>query len=143
MASLNKVTLIGNLGADPVKREANGITVASFSVATTETWKDKTTGEKKEATEWHRISAFGKLAEIMLQYLKKGSQVYIEGKLKTSKYQKDGVDHYSTDIVADEMKMLGGKPSGDGSQGSSAQQASAPQGAYAPQNTIVDDNIPF
>lgn len=112
MASLNKATLIGNLGKDPETRFLpNGDAVANITIATTETWKDKATGEKKEATEWHRVSFFGKLAEIAGQYLKKGSQVYIEGRIKTRKWQdKDGQDRYTTEINADHMLMLGGKP---------------------------------
>jgi len=115
MASVNKVILIGNLGKDPETRYLpNGDAVCNFVVATSETWKDKSTGEKQEATEWHRINVFRKLAEICGQYLKKGSPVYIEGKLKTRKWQdKDGQDRYTTEIIADEMRMLGGKPTGE------------------------------
>lgn len=114
MASVNKVILIGNLGKDPETRYmTNGEAVTNITVATTETWKDKATGEKKESTEWHRCVFYRKLAEIAGQYLKKGSQVYIEGSLKTRKWQdKDGQDRYTTEIVADEMKMLGGKREG-------------------------------
>jgi len=107
MASINKVILIGNLGRDPETRFLpSGSAVANISVATTDTWKDKTSGEKKEATEWHRVVFFGRLAEIVGEYLKKGSQVYVEGRLQTRKYEKDGQDHYSTEIIADTMKML-------------------------------------
>lgn len=115
MASINKVILIGNLGRDPeVRYMPSGEAVASITVATTDKWKDKTSGEQKEATEWHRVSAFGKLAEIMSQYLKKGAQVYIEGKLKTRKYtDKDGVEKYATDIIADTMQMLGSRGGAD------------------------------
>ena len=110
MASVNKVLIIGNLGKDPEMRfMPNGNAVANFSVATTESWKDKNSGEKKELTEWHNVSVFGKLAEICGEYLKKGSSVYIEGKLKTDKYEKNGVDHYSTKVIADQMRMLGSK----------------------------------
>jgi len=111
MASLNKVILIGNLGKDPETRNmSNGDAVANITLATTETWKDKASGEKKEATEWHRVVFFRKLAEIAGQYLKKGSQIYIEGSLKTRKWQdKDGQERYTTEIVADEMKMLGSR----------------------------------
>jgi single-strand DNA-binding protein len=114
MASVNRVIIVGNLGRDPeIRYMPSGDAIASLAVATTDKWKDKASGEQKEATEWHRISAFGKLAEIMGQYLKKGSQVYIEGKLKTRKYtDKDGVEKYSTEIVCDTMQMLGGKPEG-------------------------------
>jgi single-strand DNA-binding protein len=114
MASVNKVIIVGNLGRDPeTKYLPSGDAVTNLAVATTDSWKDKATGEKREETEWHRISAFGKLAEIMAQYLKKGSQVYIEGSLKTRKYtDKDGVEKYATEIRADTMQMLGGKPEG-------------------------------
>jgi single-strand DNA-binding protein len=120
---LNKVQLIGHLGRDPEKRRMpGGDAVTNITLATTESWKDKATGEKKESTEWHRVVFFCGLAEIAGQYLKKGSQVYIEGSLKTRKYQKDGVDHYATEIHASEMKMLGGKGgNGAGEKPSSAQ----------------------
>ncbi|RYF01866.1 MAG: single-stranded DNA-binding protein, partial [Oxalobacteraceae bacterium] len=111
MASVNKVIIVGNLGRDPETRYMpSGDAMTSIAVATTDSWKDKTTGEKKEQTEWHRISFFGKLAEIAGQYLKKGSQVYIEGSLRTRKYtDKDGVEKYSTEIKADTMQMLGSR----------------------------------
>ena len=111
MASINKVVLIGNLGRDPeVRYMPSGEQITNITVATTDRWRDKATGEQKEATEWHRISFFGKLAEVAGQYLKKGSQVYIEGKLRTRKYtDKDGVDRYQTDIIADVMQMLGSR----------------------------------
>ncbi len=114
MASLNKVILIGNLGRDPETRYApSGDAICNITVATSETWKDKNTGERKEQTEWHRIVFFGRLAEIAAQYLRKGSQVYVEGRLQTRKWQdKDGQDRYTTEIRADEMKMLGGRPGG-------------------------------
>jgi len=110
MASVNRVILVGNLGRDPETRYMpNGEAVTNFSIATTETWKDKS-GEKKEATEWHRITMYRKLAEIAAEYLKKGSSVYIEGKLQTRKWtDKDGVEKYTTEVVADVMQMLGGK----------------------------------
>ena len=113
MASINKVIIIGNLGNDPEMRySADGKAIANISVATTETRKDKA-GEKQEKTEWHRVSMFGRLAEIAGEYLKKGSSVYIEGKLQTRKWQdKEGNDRYTTEIVANEMKMLGGRASG-------------------------------
>ena len=111
MASVNKWIGIGNLGRDPeVRYMPSGKAVASFSIACSESWKDKTTGEKQERTEWVNISCFDKLAEICGQYLKKGSQVYVEGKLKTDKYQKDGQDHYSTKVIISDMRMLGKKP---------------------------------
>ncbi len=106
---INKAILIGNLGRDPETRHTSGgAQVTSFSIATTEAWTDKATGEKKENTEWHRVTTFGKLAEVAGEYLKKGSAVYVEGRIKTSKYEKDGQTHYSTEIVASDMQMLGG-----------------------------------
>ena len=118
MASVNKVIIVGNLGKDPeVRYMANGDAACNFSVATTESWKDKTTGEKKEETEWHRVSVFGKLAEICGQYLKKGSQVYVEGSLKTRKWtDKEGQEKYTTEVRCSQMAMLGGKQSGQESQ---------------------------
>lgn len=114
MSSVNKVILIGNLGKDPeVRYTQGGDAVASFSIATSEQWKDKNTGEKKEATEWHRCTAFGRLGEVAGEYLAKGSSVYIEGKLTTRKWQdKDGQDRYTTEIVVQSLKMLG-SPRGD------------------------------
>ncbi len=111
MASVNKVILVGNLGADPeVRYLPSGDAVANIRLATTDRYKDKTSGEMKELTEWHRVSFFGRLAEIVSEYLKKGSSVYIEGKIRTRKYQaQDGTDRYSTDIVCDQMQMLGGR----------------------------------
>jgi single-strand DNA-binding protein len=113
---INKVILVGNIGQDPeVRYSQSGTAMTSISVATSESWKDKTSGEQQERTEWHRVKFFGRLAEIAGEYLKKGSQVYIEGKLRTDKYtDKSGVEKYSTDIIADEMQMLGGKPGGEG-----------------------------
>jgi single-strand DNA-binding protein len=109
MASINKVILIGSLGKDPeVRFMPNGEAVANFSIATSESWKDKS-GIKQEHTEWHNIVAYRKLAEIIGEYLKKGSPIYIEGKLKTRKWEKDGVTRYSTEIIADNMQMLGAK----------------------------------
>lgn len=126
---INKVILVGNLGNDPeVRYSQSGSAITSISVATSESWKDKTSGEQQERTEWHRVKFFGKLAEIAGEYLKKGSSVYIEGKLRTDKYtDKSGVEKYSTDIIADEMQMLGGKP-GAGEGGGS----SRPMGGGAP-----------
>jgi single-strand DNA-binding protein len=111
---LNQVQIIGHLGKDPETRYLpSGDAVCNFSIATTEKWKDKATGEAKEATEWHRISTFGKLAEICGQYLKKGSLAFVQGKIQTRKYtDKDGVEKFSTEIKADQMRMLGGKPEG-------------------------------
>ena len=115
MASVNKVILIGNLGADPESRFApSGDAICNIRLATTENWRDKNTGERREATEWHRVTFYGKLAEIAGQYLRKGSQVYIEGSLRTRKWQdQSGQDRYTTEIRADEMKMLGRREGGD------------------------------
>ncbi len=157
MASVNKVIIVGNLGRDPETRYMpSGDAMTSIAVATTDKWRDKASGEQKEATEWHRIAFFGKLAEIAGQYLKKGSQVYVEGKLKTRKYtDKDGVEKYSTEIVADTMQMLGSRMGGGGSApmggddgGYSAPsrapaQAPARAPAKAPNLSDIDDDIPF
>ena len=160
MASVNKVIIVGNLGRDPETRYMpSGDAITNIAVATTDSWKDKVTGEKKEQTEWHRISAFGKLAEIMAQYLKKGSQVYIEGSLRTRKYtDKDGIERYATEIRADTMQMLGsrqgmggGAPSMDDEYASPAPRQSAPANAGAPRSaprqapnfSDMDDDIPF
>ncbi|MCK6392518.1 single-stranded DNA-binding protein [Zoogloea sp.] len=117
MASVNKVILIGNLGKDPETRYApSGDAICNITLATTDTWRDKASGEKREATEWHRVAFFGKLAEIAGQYLRKGSAVYVEGSLRTRKWQdKDGQDRYTTEIRADEMKMLGSRQGMGGS----------------------------
>lgn len=113
MASVNKAIIVGNLGRDPETRYApSGDAICNISVATTDQWKDKS-GEKQERTEWHRIVFFGKLAEIAGQYLAKGSSVYIEGTIRTRKYEKDGIERYSTEIIADKMQMLGGKQDGE------------------------------
>ncbi|CAJ0728149.1 MAG: single-stranded DNA-binding protein [Ralstonia sp.] len=119
MASVNKVIIVGNLGADPETRYMpSGDAVTNIRVATTDRYKDKASGEMKEATEWHRIAFFGRLAEIAGEYLKKGSSVYIEGRLKTRQWEKDGQKQYSTEIVADQMQMLGGRGGeGGGSSG--------------------------
>lgn len=116
---INKVILVGNLGADPeVRYTASGTAITSLSVATSESWTDKQSGEKQERTEWHRVKLFGRLAEIAGEYLKKGRQIYIEGSLRTDKYtDKQGVERYSTDIVASEMQMLGGGAEGGGMGG--------------------------
>jgi len=116
---INKVILVGNLGADPETRYTpSGMAITSIRVATSESWKDKQTGEQQERTEWHRIKFFGRLAEIAGEYLKKGSQVYVEGKLRTEEYEKDGVKRYSTDVIADEMQMLGSRTGAGGGGGS-------------------------
>lgn len=148
MASVNKAIIIGNLGADPeVRYMPSGDAVANLSIATTDKWKDKD-GEKQERTEWHRVNAFGRLAEIMGEYLKKGSQVYIEGSIQTRKYtDKDGVEKYSTEIRATEMKMLGGRERGSES---GAGEPSAPRPAARPPARQgggafddLEDDIPF
>ena len=151
MASLNKVILIGNLGADPETRyTASGDAVCNLRIATTESWKEKNTGEKKEATEWHRVTLFRKLAEIAGQYLKKGSQVYIEGRIRTRKWQdKDGQERYTTEIEAEEMKMLGsrqgqGEPSYGGDAPAPSYGGAKPAAAAKkPSFDDMDDDIPF
>lgn len=147
MASVNKVIIIGHLGKDPETRYApSGDAICNLTVATSETWKDKATGEKKEATEWHRVVMFQKLAEIATQYLRKGSQVYIEGRLQTRKWQdKDGTDRYTTEIRADQMKMLGGKSDGAERQSEPQQAASkpAPQQPSGGGFDSFPDDIPF
>lgn len=110
MASVNKVTLIGNLGRDPeVRYSASGSAVANLAIATTRNWKDKTSGEKQEETEWHRVVFYDRLAEIAGEYLKKGKPVYIEGRLKTRKWEKDGHTNYTTEVIAEQMQLLGGR----------------------------------
>lgn len=133
MASVNKVILVGNLGADPETRyTASGDAVCNIRLATTESWKDKNSGEKKEITEWHRVVFYRKLAEIAGQYLKKGSQVYLEGRIKTRKWQdKDGQDRYTTEIEATEMQMLGSRQ-GMGTPAGGGGYESEPAGDYAP-----------
>lgn len=169
MASVNKVILVGNLGRDPeVRYSPDGAAICNLSVATTSSWKDKTSGEKRDETEWHRVVMYSRLAEIAGEYLKKGRSVYIEGRLKTRKWQdKDtGVDRYSTEIIADQMQMLGGREeggSGGGGYDDAPRQQRAPaqrpapsrneyanqRGGAAPQSTPaanladMDDDIPF
>ena len=142
MASVNKVILVGALGRDPeVRYAASGDAICNFSMATSESWKDKTSGEKKEKTEWHRISSFGKLAEICGEYLKKGSQVYVEGKLQTRKWQdKEGQDRYTTEIVAERMQMLGGKRETN-EERPQDQPAASKSGKGGIED--MDDDIPF
>jgi single-strand DNA-binding protein len=139
---VNKVIVIGNLGQDPETRYMpSGSAVTNLRIATNESWKDKQTGEQKERTEWHSIAMFGKLAEIAAEYLRKGSQVYIEGKLRTRKWQdKQGNDRYTTEIVADEMQMLGGRSGGGAPAMSDSGADSAPQRS-SPDD--FDDDIPF
>lgn len=157
MASVNKVIIVGNLGRDPEMRTfPSGDQVANVTVATTDKWKDKQTGEMKEATEWHRVTFNGRLAEIAGQYLRKGSQVYVEGSLRTRKWtDQSGVEKYSTEIRADQMQMLGGRQGGDQGEdgGHSRAPATAPRQqqrnapAPAPRAASgfddMDDDIPF
>jgi len=157
MASVNKVIIVGNLGRDPETRYMpNGDAVTNIAVATTESWKDKNTGEKKELTEWHRITFYRKLAEIVGQYLKKGSQIYVEGRLQTRKWtDKDGVERYTTEIIADSMQMLGARRDGGGGSDDDHGSGSAPRtggstpgrtagsGRPAPNFSDMDDDIPF
>ena len=133
MASINKVIIVGNLGKDPEMRSfPNGDQVANVSIATTDRWKDKTSGEMKEATEWHRINFNGRLAEIVGQYLKKGSQVYVEGSLRTRKWtDKDGVEKFTTEIRADQMQMLGSRQGMGGGGASDGDDGSAGGGGYS------------
>ncbi|MGH8182221.1 MAG: single-stranded DNA-binding protein [Rhodanobacteraceae bacterium] len=159
---VNKVILIGNLGADPETRySASGTAMCSVSLATSESWKDKQTGEMQDRTEWHRVKFFGRLAEIAGEYLKKGRQVYIEGSIRSSKYtDKEGVERWSTDIVANNMQMLGGpgdnesRGEGGGGYRQRAPQQGRPSGAPSgggsrppepppPDNGFEDDDIPF
>ncbi|HEX9139205.1 MAG TPA: single-stranded DNA-binding protein [Steroidobacteraceae bacterium] len=149
---INKVILIGHLGADPETRAMpSGMTVANLRLATSENWKDKQSGEQQERTEWHNVALFGRLGEIAGEYLRKGSQVYIEGRLRTRKWQdKSGVDRYTTEIIANDMQMIGGRGGGGGGgQGASASgggearerpPAAEPAGAATED---FDDDIPF
>jgi single-strand DNA-binding protein len=160
MASINKVILVGNLGRDPETRYLpEGGAVTNVSIATTDTWKDKTSGEKKEATEWHRVVFFNRLAEIAGEYLKKGSQVYVEGRLRTRKWQdKEGQDKYTTEIVCDTMQMLGGRQGmgeggGRGADRGESQERGGPAGEGRPAPAAakkpagkfddMEDDIPF
>jgi len=150
---VNKVILVGNLGRDPeMKYTASGAAIANITVATSESWNDKQTGEKVEKTEWHRIVAFQRLAEIMGEYLRKGSQVYIEGKLQTRKWQdQNGQDRYTTEVVANDMQMLGargGEGGGGRGQGGGGGFRNNPQNQQTqsqpkPDNDFADDDIPF
>ena len=149
MASVNKVIIVGNLGRDPeVRYMPDGGAIANISVATTESWKDKS-GEKQERTEWHRVAFFGKLAEIAGEYLKKGSQVYVEGSLRTRKWQdKEGKDRYTTEIVADRMQMLGSRAGGSESM---AREEAPPKESAGESKAMgkgggiedLEDDIPF
>jgi len=151
---INKVILIGNLGADPETRAMpSGTTVANLRVATSESWRDKQTGEQQERTEWHRVALFGRLAEVAGEYLRKGSQVYIEGSLRTRKWQdKQGNERYSTEIIGNDLQMLGGRGGGGATMGAAsggAASAGTPSyaeesaGGAASRSEEFDDDIPF
>lgn len=142
MAGINKVILVGRLGKDPeVRYTPSGDAVANFNIATSETWKDKNTGEKQERTEWHRIVAWRKLGEICGEYLSKGRQVYVEGKLQTRSWEKDGVTRYSTEIVASDVQFLGER--GSNASGPSGGDTSSPGDTGMPGPPPEDDDIPF
>ncbi len=152
MASVNKVILIGNLGKDPEVRYApSGSAICNITLATSRQWKDKTSGEKQEETEWHRVTFFDRMAEIAGEYLKKGRPVYVEGRIKTRKYtDKDGVERYATDIIATEMQLLGGRESGDDAGGGQRSAPAARPAAGKPAASKsssgfadMDDDIPF
>lgn len=156
MASVNKVILVGNLGRDPETRyTADGAAITNITIATSDRWKDKASGEMKEATEWHRVAFFGRLAEIAGEYLKKGSQVYVEGRIRTRKWQdKEGQDRYTTEVIAEEMKMLGSRQGMGGDPDSGADESRAPARSAgagskpaaskpAPSIAEMDDDIPF
>jgi len=159
MASINKVILIGNLGRDPeVRYTPNGAAICNITIATSRNWKDKTSGEKVEETEWHRVVFYDRLAEIAGEYLKKGRSVYVEGRLKTRKWQdKEGADHYTTEIVASDMQMLGSREgmgggddnaargAGRDAGGEGARPAAKPAGAQKSATGFddMDDDIPF
>jgi single-strand DNA-binding protein len=163
MASVNKVILIGNLGKDPeVRYMPSGSAICTVTIATSRQWKDKTSGERQEETEWHRVTFFDRMAEIAGEYLKKGRPVYVEGRLKTRKYtDKDGVEKYSTEIIATDMQLLGGREGGSGGGGGGDEMGAAPAPRSAPAARSVpapapkpaaksptgfddmDDDIPF
>ena len=146
---INKAIIVGNVGQDPeVRYMPSGSAVAEVSVATSEQWKDKQSGEKQERTEWHRVTFFGRLAEIVGEYVRKGSQIYVEGSIRTEKWQdKNGQDRYTTKIIANEMQMLGGRTGGSAgfSQDMPSQAPSKPAPAAAPAGSSADfdDDIPF
>ena len=144
---INKVIIVGNLGADPETRYMpSGSAVTNLSIATSEQWKDKQTGEQKERTEWHKVAMFNRLAEIAAEYLRKGSQVYIEGKLRTRKWQdRDGNDRWTTEVIADEMQMLGGRGGGGSAPMSSESGPGGGPSGGPPQSPPDDfeDDIPF
>jgi len=141
MRGVNKVIIVGNLGNDPDQKVmANGTAVTTISVATSESWKDKTTGQQQERTEWHRVVFFNRLAEIAGQYLKKGASVYVEGQLRTNQWEKDGQKHYSTEIIASQMQMLGGREESQPSARPARQAAQQSAQQAAPD---FNDDIPF
>ena len=148
---VNKVIIVGNLGGDPETRYMpSGAAVTNLTVATNESWKDKQTGEQKERTEWHKVAMFNRLAEIAAEYLRKGSQVYIEGKLRTRKWQdQNGQDRWTTEIIADEMQMLGGRGAGGAGGGGGGSFGGGQQGGGGgnappqPGPDDFDDDIPF
>jgi len=149
---VNKAIIVGNLGRDPeVRYTANGSAVANVTVATSESWKDKQSGERQERTEWHRVVFFGRLAEIAEEYLKKGSQVYIEGSIRTQKWQdkESGQDRYTTEIVARDMQMLGSRggdssgASGDDYSGAASSATASSGGGASGGDPDLDDDIPF
>jgi single-strand DNA-binding protein len=148
MASINKVIVIGNLGKDPeIRYTPSGSAVCNITVATSRTWKDKTSGEKQEEVEWHRIVFFDRMAEIAGEYLKKGRPVYVEGRLKTRKWtDKDGVEKYTTEIMAENMQLLGGRDEGEAPAPRQQRQAPAKAAGAAPKTGTgfdVDDDIPW
>ena len=143
---MNKAILIGNLGRDPeISHAHSGVPIAKFSLATSEKWKDKYTGEMQERTEWHRITAFGKLAEICMEYLSKGKQVCIEGRIQTSSWEKDGITRYNTEIIASTMKMLGSRNSGGYYRPPKTSEASSeiPEDSGSSDPETEEEEIPF
>lgn len=144
---INKVILVGNLGADPETRySTSGSPIVSIRVATTESWRDKQTGDQQERTEWHRVKFFGRLAEIAAEYLRKGSQVYIEGSIRTDRYTgQDGIERFSTEVIANEMQMLGGRGGGEGGErsGRGGYAARGGAGGGAQQDRGAGGNDPF
>jgi len=158
MASINKVMLIGRLGKDPeLKYSQNGSAICTFSLATSEQWTDKNTGEKQERTEWSRIVVFGKAAETCEKYLTKGSQIYLEGRLQTRQWEREGQQHYTTEIVVSNFQFLGGnrqdgaghgqhgqnRQAGQGQTNQNGQNQQNHSGQYGPNNPTIGDNIPF
>ena len=148
-SGINKVIVVGNVGQEPdIKQTTNGSTIVNLSIATSESWKDKNTGDQQERTEWHRVVFFNRLAEIVEKFVKKGSKVYIEGSLRTRKWQKDGQDRYTTEIVASEMQMLDsrGGATDEGGVKPHFQSAGGGQSSSQPANSSqsgFDDDIPF